>query len=44
MTRSDHTARDIAIGGATYAAFLGTWFGALVLWSRRCEAHKHHVV
>ena len=43
MTRSNLPARDVALGGVAYTVFLGAWFSALVLWSRRCEAHKHHV-
>ena len=42
MTRSPHAARDLALGGLTYTTFLGAWSGALVLWSRRCAAHKPH--
>ena len=40
MTHPDHMARDLALGAAVYTAFLGASFGALVLFSRRCAAHR----
>jgi predicted ABC-type transport system involved in lysophospholipase L1 biosynthesis ATPase subunit len=43
MTRSHPIARELALGATVNAAVLGTWLGALVLWARRCEAHKGHV-
>jgi hypothetical protein len=42
MTRSPHVAPSLAFAAA-YAVFTGSWFGALVLWSRRCEARKDHI-
>jgi hypothetical protein len=44
MTRSHHIAREAAIGGAAYTAFLGAWFGALVLWSRRCASRRPYAI
>ena len=41
MTRSQLTARDVALGAVVNTALVGTYFGALVVWSRFCEAHKH---
>ena len=40
MPRSQHIARELALGAAVNTAVLGTYFGALVVWSRVCEAHK----
>jgi hypothetical protein len=40
MTDSHHIPRDLIIAAVGYVAFLASWFGALVLWSRRCTAHK----
>jgi hypothetical protein len=41
LPRTRHVAPSLAF--ATYTVFMGSWFGALVLWSRRCEAHKGHI-
>jgi hypothetical protein len=43
MQRSQHTARDYALGAVVNTAALASYFGALVLWSRFCAAHKHRV-
>jgi hypothetical protein len=40
MPRSQHIARELALGAAFNTAVLGTYFGVLVVWSRFCEAHK----
>ena len=40
MSRSQHITRELALGAAVNTAVLGTYFGALVIWSRLCEAHK----
>ena len=37
---SRRIAGDLALGAAVDTMFLGAWLGALVLWSRRCSAHK----
>ena len=41
MISSRLTARDLALGAVVNTALVGTYFGALVVWSRFCEAHKH---
>ena len=41
MPRTPHVAPGLALAAA-YTVFMGSWFGALVLWSRRCEARKGH--
>lgn len=40
MSRSHHITRGLVLGAAVNTAVLGTYFGALVVWSRVCEAHK----
>ena len=40
MPRSQHIARELALGAAVNTAVLGTYFGALVVWARVCGAHK----
>jgi hypothetical protein len=40
MSRSRRIADDIALGALVNTALLSAWLGALVAWSRRCEAHK----
>ena len=40
MPRFLHIAREPALGAAVNTAVLGTYFGALVVWSRVCGAHK----
>jgi hypothetical protein len=40
MTRSKHIAAGLTQGAVYNTALLGTWLGVLVLWARRCEAHK----
>jgi len=42
MPRTPHVAPSLAFAAA-YTVFMGSWFGALVLWSRRCEARKGHI-
>jgi hypothetical protein len=43
MSPSHHAASNLALSAAAYAMLMGSWVGALVLWSRRCEVHKDHV-
>jgi hypothetical protein len=40
MTNSRPNARDLALGAAVNTALVGTYFGALIVWSRFCAAHK----
>jgi hypothetical protein len=42
MPRSHNLSRDLALGAAVNTAVLGSYFAALIAWSRFCEAHKHH--
>ena len=43
MSRSQHLARELALGAAFNTAAIGTSFGALIVWSRLCAARKHPV-
>jgi hypothetical protein len=42
MHRTSHVAPSLALAAA-YTVFMGSWFGALLLWSRRCAARKGHI-
>ena len=43
MQRS-HITRELALGATVNTAVLGTYFGALVVWSRLCAAHKRRTL
>jgi hypothetical protein len=41
MTRTRAVALAVAEGAAIHTAITATGLGALALWARLCEAHKH---
>jgi hypothetical protein len=42
MHRTSHVAPSLALAAA-YTVLMGSWFGALLPWSRRCAARKGHI-